>query len=144
MAIIIPLIVGCSSDTDNLLNHVQEIKTSKELVNDYVKNNTYIDIDVDALVHGIVNPKSRAINTEEDMAKMKAAVYRFYENVSVENGYYKCNIPNGSAINISQEVYSALLDNLNLMNEVVKKSRDKGEKVDIQVPDQEYLNSLLE
>lgn len=137
------LLTGCRSEANNVLDSVIEAYAPKELVKKYVDDNTYIDIDIDALVRGIITPDSRISGSEEDLAKMKAAVYRFYKQVSVKEGYYVCGIKEGSEINVSQEVFSALLGNLNDMNRMIREANDKGEKIDIPVPDEDYLNSLL-
>ena len=78
------------------------------------------------------------------MAQLKAAIYRFYKHVSVMDGYYSCDITDGSDINISQEIYSALMNNLQEMNGYIKTEREQGRDVVMSVPDEKYLNSLLE
>ena len=77
------------------------------------------------------------------MRFMKAAVYRFYKHVSVKDGYYVCGIKDGSEINVSQSVFVTLLENLNKMNRMIKEAKDRGEAIEVQVPDEEYMNSLL-
>lgn len=141
--VVVLLLAGCRSEANNVLDSVIEADAPKELVKKYVDDNTYIDIDVDALVRGIITPDSRISGSEEDLARMKAAVYRFYRHVSVKEGYYVCDIKGGSEINVSQEVFSALLGNLNDMNRMIREAKDRGEKIDIPVPDEDYLNTLL-
>lgn len=141
--VVVLLLAGCRSEANNVLDSVIEADAPKELVKKYVDDNTYINIDVDALVRGIITPDSRISGSEEDLAKMKAAVYRFYKQVSVKEGYYVCGIKEGSEINVSQEVFSALLGNLNDMNRMIREVKDKGEAIEVQLPDDDYLNSLL-
>ena len=141
--IVVLLLAGCRSEANNVLDSVRESKVPKELVKKYVDDNTYIDLDVDALVKSVVNQHTGSSVNEEDMAKMKAAVYRFYKHVSVKEGYYVCGIKESSEINVSQSVFKKLLENLNEMNRMIKEAKDRGETIDVQIPDEEYLNSFL-
>lgn len=141
------LFAGCKSDdnADSMLENVKAVKTPKELVKAYVDNNTYIDIDIPSVAYGIANPSSSSVKIgEDDVAKAKAAIYRFYKNVSVADGYFICSIQSGSDINVSDNVFTALSDNLNEMNSFIRKAKAKGETVNIFEPDENYLNSLLE
>ena len=107
---------------------------------EYIENNIYIDDNIETLINNFKNPE--ALNSE-NTAKMKAAVYRFYKNVSVENGLYVCNISKGEDINVSQEIFNALSSNLQEMNHLIQEAKEKGETIVISEPDEEYLNSLL-
>ena len=138
------LLAGCRSEANNVLDSVKDTEVSVELVKKYVDDNTYIDLDVDALVKGIVNQDTGFSVNEEYMAKMKAAVYRFYKHISVKDGYYVCDIKEGSEINVSQSVFRTLLENLNEMNRMIKGAKDRGEEIDVQILDEEYLNTLLQ
>ena len=140
---VVLLLTGCRSGANNVLDSVRDTEVPKELVKRYVDDNTYIDLDVAALVKGIVNQDTGFSVNQEDMAKMKAAVYRFYRHVSVKDGYYVCGIKEGSEINVSQSVFRTLLENLNEMNRMIKEAKDRGEAIEVQVPDEEYMNSLL-
>ena len=126
-----------------MLDSVRESKAPGELVKKYVEDNAYIDLDVDALVKNVESQDTGSSLNEEDMAKMKVAVYRFYKHVSVKDGYYVCGIKEGTEINISQLVFKTLLENLNEMNRIIKGAKDRGEAIEVKIPDEEYLNSLL-
>ena len=141
--VIVLLLAGCISEATNVLDSVRDMDVPEELVKKYVEDNTYIDLDVDALVKGVVTPDLGSSVNEEDMAKMKAAVYRFYKHVSVKDGYYVCGIKDGSEINVSQSVFGTLLENLNEMNRMIREAKDRGEAIDVQIPDEEYMNFLL-
>lgn len=75
---------------------------------------------------------------------MKAAVYRFYKHVSVKDSLYILDIQDASEINISTRVFTALAENLKEMNDFIKLAKEKGENIDLFIPDEEYLNSLLQ
>ncbi|MDE6522260.1 MAG: hypothetical protein K2L17_05535 [Muribaculaceae bacterium] len=141
--VVVLLLAGCRGEATNVLDSVRDTEVPKELVKKYVDDNTYIDIDVDVLLRSVVNQNGKSSVNEEDMAKMKAAVYRFYRHVSVKDGYYVCGIKKGSEINVSQSVFRTLLENLNEINRMIKGAKDRGEAIDVQIPDEEYLNSFL-
>lgn len=143
----LPVIAACESEpgkASSITEVASLLETSEGLVRTYVEGNAYIDVDVQSITHAIMNPASRSEEiSSDDVAKMKAAVYRFYKNVTVKDSCYYSPVKNGSEINISDRVFSVLSDNLQEMNDFIKKVKDKGEPVTIPEVDEEYLNSLL-
>lgn len=141
------MLAGCANEANepvSITDLANSVEAPEGLVRTYVDNNTYIDVDVPSIVAGLVNPSGRSASVNaDDFAKMKTAIYRFYKNVSLEDGYYVCSIQNGSEINISENVFNALHDNLDQMNAFIKEVKNKGETVHIMEPDEAYLNSLL-
>ena len=138
-------LIGCQNNaTNNLIENPNEINEANTKVKDYVDNNTYIDVDVQALVKKTTAQDFRSNITEDDNAKMKAAVYRFYKHVSVKDSLYILDIQDASEINISTRVFTALAKNLKEMNDFIKLAKEKGENIDLFIPDEEYLNSLLQ
>ena len=138
-------LIGCQNNaTNNLIENPNEINEANTKVKDYVDNNTYINVDVQALVKKTTAQDSRSNITEDDNAKMKAAVYRFYKHVSVKDSLYILDIQDASEINISTRVFTALAKNLKEMNDFIKLAKEKGENIDLFIPDEEYLNSLLQ
>ena len=138
-------LIGCQNNaTNNLIENPNEINEANTKVKDYVDNNTYIDVDVQALVKKTTAQDSRSNITEDDNAKMKAAVYRFYKHVLVKDSLYILDIQDASEINISTRVFTALAKNLKEMNDFIKLAKEKGENIDLFIPDEEYLNSLLQ
>lgn len=107
-------------------------------VNELVKNNDVIDIDVARI------SSSPDKLSNEDYAEVKAAVYRFYRNVKVENGRY---VYHGSKVasdlKLSDRLFKAFLKNLNDINKSLDEQASKGEDVDISPVDSTYLSSLL-
>lgn len=141
------MLAGCANEANepvSITDLANTIEAPEGLVRTYVDNNTFIDVDVPSIVAGLANPagRSEAVK-DDDIAKMKTAIYRFYKNVSLEDGYYVCAINSGKEINISENVFNALHDNLEEMNAFIKAAKDKGETVHIMEPDEAYLNSLL-
>lgn len=146
LILILTFAAGCAKTEDlhSVTDMVNAAETPSGLVRTYVETNAFIDVDVPSITYGLANPSSRSSNVNiDDVAKMKAAVYRFYKNVSVENGFYSCSLSNGTEINISEDVFKALLDNLKDMNSFIEECMNKGEVVHITEPTEEYLNSLL-
>ena len=145
IGIVIMTLIGCQNNaTNNLIENPNEINEANTKVKDYVDNNTYIDVDVQALVKKTTAQDSRSNITEDDNAKMKAAVYRFYKHVLVKVSLYIHDIQDASEINISTRVFTALVKNLKEMNDFIKLAKEKGENIDLFIPDEEYLNSLLQ
>ena len=145
IGIVIMTLIGCQNNaTNKLIENPHEINEANTKVKDYVDNNTYINVDVQALVKKTTAQDSRSNITEDDNAKMKAAVYRFYKHVSVKDSLYILDIQDASEINISTRVFTALAKNLKEMNDFIKLAKEKGENIDLFIPDEEYLNSLLQ
>lgn len=143
MSTVLMVVSGCSSNGAKT-TVVSEDNTSTTSVKEYVENNVFIDVDVKELVNTLSNPEINSSVNEVDLAKMKAAVYRFYSNVKIKDGYYVCNVPDGAAINISEAVFTALKENLDEMNSALKEAKENGHEVKISEPDSVYLNSLLQ
>ena len=57
---------------------------------------------------------------------------------------YICNLTSAEEINVSQGVYTALLNNLTDMNNTIQQFKKEGKELYIQKVDTTYLNSLLE
>lgn len=138
------LVSGCSHEVAVPVDELPSLNTPAGLVKELVEKNTFIDVDVKRLVNAATNPKSRSSVNGDDIAKMKAAVYRFYSNVKIKDGYYVCDVPDGAAINISESVFTALKENLDEMNSALKEAKENGHEVKIFEPDSVYLNSLLQ
>lgn len=144
------LVVGCTNKADVPAQEVDEIvvmKAPASLVQQYALSDTFIDVDAKALSEIITNPDSRSAVNSDDIAKMKAALYRFYnrfyKNVKLEDGIYICDIEDGKSINISESLFVTLKENLQKMNDGVKEAHEKGIEVVQSKPDSAYLNSLL-
>ncbi|MDE5836344.1 MAG: hypothetical protein K2H50_05005 [Paramuribaculum sp.] len=140
------LVVGCTNKVDVPAQEVDEIvvmKVPASLVQQYALSDTFIDVDAKAFSEIITNPDSLSTVNSDDIAKMKAALYRFYKNVKLEDGIYICDIEDGKSINISESLFVTLKENLQKMNDGVKEAHEKGIEVVQSKPDSAYLNSLL-
>lgn len=131
------------SDLKTILQNMTAVKTSRDRVKSYIDGNTYIDLDVMQLAKDIAGQELKGLATADNLAKMKAALYRFYRNVKLKDGQYYCSLSKAADINVSEGVFEALLKNLKDMNTAIKKAREKGVKMDIPEVTEEYLYSLL-
>lgn len=136
-------LAGCqSSEKTSSKAEVQNVgnKSAKE----YVEDNTYIDLDVNSLHATIATNATRSGAKGDDMARMKAALYRFYSHVKLEEEGYVCDLSSANEINVSSTVYTALLNNMNDMNASYKKAKSEEKNVVALSVNKAYLDSLLE
>ena len=131
---------SCDSESNDatIVQKIAAVSTEPTAVEKIVKNNSFIDIDINHAAMG-----TRATDTEE-MAKAKAAIYRFYSHVRLnESKQYECTLTSAKEINISQNLFEALLQNLEAMNSFIKEGTKSGQNVVAPEITEEYLNSLL-
>lgn len=136
---------SCQSDTHEIIQQVSSIETPSELVKKYMDENSYIELDVHELAKDIAKiPTTRtAPVNQEQLAQMKVALYRFYSHVELVGDTYVCKLTSAKDINVSVDVYTALLNNLNDINASIQEAKQKGQKVVIPKVDKAYLDSLL-
>ena len=72
-------------------------------------------------------------NEENALCKMKAAIYRFYSHVKIKDGKYSCSLTNAREINISNQLFSTLQQNLESGNIWIEKC--KKEKKEVIIPE---------
>lgn len=138
------MIYSCQYDMKDTVQNISSVETPTNAVKKYVDENTYIDLDVIGLSKEIASPSTRATIDLDKVAKMKAAIYRFYSNIELKNGIYNCKLTSASEINVSSEVYTALLNNLNEINAAIQKTKGKGQSINVPDVNEAYLNALLE
>lgn len=136
-------ISSCQPKAENVMQTIATVQTETNAVKKYVDENTFIDLDVMALAKEIASPDTQAAIDLDKVAQMKAAIYRFYSHVELEEGVYVCHLSAASDINVSESVYKALLDNLNAMNSSIQKTKETGQEINVPEINEAYLNSLL-
>lgn len=134
---------GCSNKVDNLIDNSRSEKEFSSKAKEYIENNSYLDFDMNDLSFKINSPQTKSAEYKDEIEKAKAAIYRFYSHVTIEDGYYKCSVKDASEINMSQNVFEVLNKDLESMNKIMSESRARGENFRMFVPDEKYLNSLL-
>lgn len=143
-AVFIITLNSCDSESNDatIVQKIAAVSTEPTAVEKIVKNNSFIDIDINHAAKQAAMG-TRATDTEE-MAKAKAAIYRFYSHVRLnESKQYECTLTSAKEINISQNLFEALLQNLEAMNSFIKEGTKSGQNVVAPEITEEYLNSLL-
>lgn len=137
-----------ANDAQLLESTQEKLQLPAGVVKKLVDENAFIDVEVESLVSSLQNAEATgsrvSAENQEDIAKMKAALYRFFSRVKVENGQYVTDLASPEEINVSRGVYDALMNNLSEMNEFLAKAKENGEEAQIGEVTEEYLNSLLD
>jgi hypothetical protein len=140
------LALSCTKQENNIspekLSSISEIKTNG-LSATLIKDDGFLDVDLSKLNLEIAD-KLKNKYQKPELAKAKAAVYRYYKNVRVANGKYVTDLKSGNRIKISDQLFKLLSDNLEHMNASVEKLKNEGKNIDIQEITPEYLQSLLQ
>ena len=140
MMIIITLMGGCTASIDDELQTskmVSETNTVKELV----ESNEYISLPYLEILETKVN---NDLIPSNNVIKYKAALYRFYSHVIVdEYGIGTCLTKGGEDLNIDEALYFDIYQNWKLFNEQMKLNLLEGEKIYV-TPIDIYLKQLLE
>ncbi len=139
--IVVVIIGAIESCTNSNRQQAEEVEYSS--AKEYATDNSFLDVDLQDIQNYLVTPSTKNPNTGAQIEKAKAAIYRFYSNVTVEDGQYVCKIESGKQINISDRTFNELMDNLNKMNSSIREIRERGESVNIQPVTEEYLSGLL-
>lgn len=118
------------------------------LTREIIDNNTFINVDISKLSFDITKAhvQGDSITTQDldnRLAMAKAAIYRFFSNVKIEGDKYVQTVKSGKELNMSEDVYETLLENLEDMNRAIKEAKEKGPIIEMPEVTEEYLNSLL-
>ncbi len=138
------LLTGCNSNTTQDEPNINETETkakSTETIQ-LVKENKFIDFDVNKVIDNFAADVQNKI-PEEEVHKYKAALYRFYSHVTSDDNGYTCDLKSGAEINVSENVFNALMQNLKETNEGIAQMKAKGMSVNVAQVNEAYLNSLL-
>jgi len=130
---------GLSQDKLNAIRTNQTGGESKRLI----MENVFIDVDVDKLNQEI-NDHSKPKYQKPELAKARAALYRFYSHVKVEDEQYVCTLKSANEINISENFFKYLIDGQTSFNKAIKKLKAEDPKVVVPQITAEYLQSLLQ
>ena len=113
---------------------VQSSVNAKTFVNSEEKLHVQIDQS---------NPQFLKNLSDTDVAKLKAALYKFYSTVHLKDEHYYTQLKSGAEINISEDLYKLFKNNLEDMNQNIDNLKDRNEMVKIQKITPKYLESLL-
>lgn len=134
------LVLGCSERTNKEARSIDdsELISAKALV----ENNDYIDVDKDALNFSEMIGNDDAASVEGN--KIKAAYYRFFQHVKLEDGRYVCDVEDAKDLNISPRLFNALLKEIEQVNVEIENAEKENVPITIPELNEEYLQSLLE
>ena len=137
------LLLSCQSEKTSLFKDLGAVKTEVSTVRQYVDDSTFIDVDVTALAQDLASTHSENRVDVDKVAKMKAALYRFYSHVNLVDGVYECDLSSAAEIHVSSDVFNVLKTNLEDMNAAIAKAKKEGKEIHVSQIDQDYLNNLL-
>ncbi|MDE6142458.1 MAG: hypothetical protein K2F94_00100 [Muribaculaceae bacterium] len=154
MSKIIPLFVAIilsacgnvdNSNVDNTVNYSGEGSLARRIIDE----NTFIDFDMKELTEETVitaHSKTRLSSPKhmEASAEAKAATYRFYSNIKIENNQLIQTAKSGKELNMSEKVFNAYMDNIDELNRFAREAIERGDSIVIPEITDEYLNSLLQ
>ena len=131
---------GCGDKKQqNDVSLVKTMNVESSWVKKYLDEKIYLDVDVSQLVEKIL----KSVPDKDELCKMKAALHRFYSHVSVVEGKYASSLKNAKEINISNNLFSILLKDLEEGNAWIEECKERGEECFVGEVDEAYLNNLL-
>lgn len=140
-------LLSCGSNSkESMYANILAEQGEAGLVNKLVADNEFIDVDLYAVQSGIVSEDASRKSADEfrtDMAKAKAAIYRFYSHVSLVDGEYVLDNCTAKDLNISPELFETMSQDIEKSNGYTREARKNGEAVEMTPITQEYLESLL-
>ena len=130
------LLVGCSSNTSN------SVITDDMSVREIVEKNVFIDMTLDDVMNQVT---SRGMVPGDVSASFRAAQYRFMRSVSysdkaIGSSSAKC----GADLNMSEEIFKYFMDEMEFINNEMRKGAEKGNIILVPQLTEEYFNKLLE
>ncbi len=117
-----------------------------------VENNTYIDVDMKALnkamvdyirANGIPKYDITADLYPEEYEMSRAAMYRFYSKIVIEDGLPVCTAKSAEELNMSERTFKYMDDNIKQMHQQGLQAKAEGIEVDVQPITAGYLNFLI-
>ncbi|KAA1243095.1 hypothetical protein [Aquimarina sp. RZ0] len=138
-SLLLLLVISCANN-DIVSSDLREITFLESSISakKFVETDEFIDVD---MRNGKLPIESMSDN---EIAKLKAAVYRFYKTVKVENGKYTPPSLTAKQIKISDLLYESLYENILDMNEKLEDLAKDNEKFEVPEVTNEYLESLLD
>ncbi len=135
------LVVSCGGEKENgipvvnleALNAIPLDHRIDQLAND----TTFIDV--------TLPPHARIDQlTQKELGLLKAAAYRFYHHVTLENNQYRIDIKDPKTLHISEQVIKAYEQAINNTNHFADSMSKVGQNIELPAVDAEYLSKLLQ
>lgn len=113
-----------------------------------VEENNYIDVDIKALLEALrsANQKSQTLDESksDEVAKAKAVTYRFMSHVTVTDGKFVLDNSTAKSLNIPEEAFNILKQNIDDINSAYKKWKEEGQDIPMPSFTEEDLKALLD
>lgn len=134
------MLVSCGSDRDKgipVVNlealHAVPLDHS---IDKLAKDTTFIDV--------ILPPNARIDQlSQEELGLLKAAAYRFYQHVRLENNQYRVDLKDPKVLHISEPVIKAYEQAISSTNHFADSMAKTGQAIQLPPVSEEYLNNLL-
>lgn len=105
-----------------------------------VETNAYIDFSLNELKDGSRSAQVSLLSSPE----FRAGTFRFYKNVSYDsNNIGTCKAKSGKELNMSEELFDLLLNDMENLNRMIRADLEKGIKGIMPAKDEKYFNKLL-
>ncbi|MFU1857937.1 hypothetical protein ACK8HY_13045 [Sphingobacterium sp. NGMCC 1.201703] len=109
-----------------------------------------LDHSIDTLAKGtafidVTLPANARIDelSQQELGLLKAAAYRFYRHVSLEDNQYKVDIKDPKSLHIADQVVTAYEQAITNTNHFADSMAKAGQAIQLPVVNAEYLNNLL-
>lgn len=131
---------NAAENNSDTVENEYPIQSIKELA----LSDSLIDVDLlDVQASGIMSKESTRGTISEIPREVRAALYRFYSHVSLEDSLYVCNLKSAGEINVSEKLFNDMMNDLQKCNMTIKENNEKGLENVLSPVDSTYLSSLL-
>lgn len=138
------ILVACGSNQSEHNAVVDDTESPELTIEELALSDSVIDLDILEIQSSgtLISDATRGENSETQRA-LRAALYRFYSHVSLENGTLVCPLKSASEVNLSERLFNDLMNDLNKCNQTLRENKEKGIETVISPVDSVYLSSLL-
>lgn len=102
----------------------------------YAQSDTFIQVAL---------PKNARIEelSTDDLAKLKAAAYRFYKHVSLVDGKYVVKLTSGKEIAVDEDLVNVYKKAIDQMNQYTDSLKSEGQEIRLPEITEEYRQHLI-
>jgi len=134
------VIASCSGDQDKGIPVVNlEALHAIPLdhpIDQLAKDTTFIDV--------TLPPNARIDQlSQQELGQLKAAAYRFYQHVTLENNQYRVDLKDPKVLHLSEQVVKAYEQAISNTNHFADSMAKAGQAIQLPPVSEEYLNNLL-
>ena len=124
-------LAGCTSNTSKSVSI--DGMSAKEIV----EKNVFINMTSDDIVN--------QMSSQTDSPSFRAAIYRFMKSVTyTDKAIGSSNAKCGADLNMSEDLFKHFINEMDFINNEMKKAVEKGNTIVSPVLDEAYFNKLLE